>query len=190
MQEGCNLMVTHSAFLEILSSDKPTLDRYWKNLCKSYLDDDRSFRWCSKQGCDYCFQVDQYSMQTSVQCDCGFETCLLCGRERHAPAYCNVVELWDKKSNAESENLTWIMANTKPCPKCSRPIEKNQGCNHMTCRVPTCNYNFCWVCLGDWKDHGSATGGHYKCNKYEEVVKKDTNMKKDEKKREDAKSEL
>ena len=60
----------------------------------------------------------------------------------------------------------------------------------MVCRVPTCNYGFCWVCLGDWKDHGSATGGHYKCNKYEEVVKKDNNMQKEEKKREDAKSEL
>jgi ariadne-1 len=50
---------------------------------------------------------------------------LSCGKEKHAPAYCNVVAKWDKKSSAESENLTWIMANTKPCPKCQRPIEKN-----------------------------------------------------------------
>ena len=26
---------------------------------------------------------------------------------------------------------------------------------------------FCWICMGDWGEHGSTTGGYYKCNKYE-----------------------
>ena len=33
---------------------------------------------------------------------------------------------WITKNSAECENLNWILANTKPCPKCHRPIEKNQ----------------------------------------------------------------
>ena len=40
---------------------------------------------------------------------------------------------WMVKNSAESENLNWILAHTKQCPKCKRPIEKNQGCMHMTC---------------------------------------------------------
>lgn len=28
----------------------------------------------------------------------------------------------------------WIISNTKPCPSCSSPIQKTEGCNHMTCR--------------------------------------------------------
>jgi hypothetical protein len=46
---------------------------------------------------------------------------------------CATVRKWLTKNSAESENLNWILANTKPCPKCHRPIEKNQGCMHMTC---------------------------------------------------------
>lgn len=61
------------------------------------------------------------------------------------------------------------MANTKACPKCKRAIEKNQGCNHMTCKL--CTHEFCWLCLGDWKEHGQKTGGYYNCNKYEELKK-------------------
>ena len=39
---------------------------------------------------------------------------------------CKTVLKWVTKNSAESENLNWILANTKPCPKCHRPIEKNQ----------------------------------------------------------------
>jgi hypothetical protein len=50
-----------------------------------------------------------------------------------AQVSCATVRKWLTKNSAESENLNWILANTKPCPKCHRPIEKNQGCMHMTC---------------------------------------------------------
>ena len=45
---------------------------------------------------------------------------------------------WILKNSAESENLNWILAHTKQCPKCKRPIEKNQGCMHMTCSQCRC----------------------------------------------------
>ena len=34
----------------------------------------------------------------------------------------------------------------------------------MTCK---CGHHFCWLCMGDWKKHGSETGGYYACNIYE-----------------------
>ncbi len=35
--------------------------------------------------------------------------------------------MWETKNNSESENVKWILANTKNCqnPKCGLPIEKN-----------------------------------------------------------------
>lgn len=57
----------------------------------------------------------------------------------------------------------------------------------MTCKM--CTHEFCWLCLGSWKEHGSTTGGYYQCNKYEEM-KKNNIISNDEKKRENAKNEL
>ena len=76
---------------------------------------------------------------------------------------CQTVNMWLRKNSAESENANWILANTKPCPKCKRPIEKNQGCMHMVCSQ--CRSEFCWLCLGNWAEHGERTGGYYSCNR-------------------------
>jgi ariadne-1 len=42
-------------------------------------------------------------------------------------------ELWDEKINGDSETKNWMAMNTKPCPKCGKPVEKNGGCNLVMC---------------------------------------------------------
>ena len=51
--------------------------------------------------------------------------------------------------------IKWLEKKTKRCPKCSEPIEKNAGCNHMTCR---CGHQFCWLCLGPFPN---CNCGHF-----------------------------
>lgn len=46
----------------------------------------------------------------------------------------------------------------------------------MTCRM--CKYDFCWICMGGWEEHGQNTGGYYKCNKYDPSANKDKNVEK------------
>ncbi|WAQ88270.1 hypothetical protein PtA15_9A397 [Puccinia triticina] len=58
------------------------------------------------------------------------------------------------KCKDDSEMANWISANTKECTRCHLTIEKNGGCNHVTCKK--CKPEFCWVCTGIWADHGTA----------------------------------
>jgi IBR domain, a half RING-finger domain len=44
------------------------------------------------------------------------------------------------------------------CPACETVIERNDGCNHMTCR---CGHEFCWVCGEPWSNQHS-----YFCRRY------------------------
>jgi ariadne-1 len=62
---------------------------------------------------------------------------------------------------------SWEQQNTKPCPRCSSRIEKNGGCNHMTCEH--CHYEFCWICGHEWNSHN---GDAYNCNKSVDFDKK------------------
>jgi len=81
----------------------------------------------------------------------------------HRPVICNVAKMWLKKCHDDSETANWIKSNTKECSECQSTIEKNGGCNHMTCKK--CKHEFCWVCMGPWSEHGTAW---YSCNRYDD----------------------
>jgi hypothetical protein len=70
-----------------------------------------------------------------------------------------------KSKGDEIANALWVAANTKKCPRCTTPIEKDEGCNHMACRK--CRHEFCWICMKDWHTHSQQTGGYFQCNRFE-----------------------
>ncbi|CAA2995599.1 probable E3 ubiquitin- ligase ARI8 [Olea europaea subsp. europaea] len=170
-----------------LASDEDK-EKYRHYLLRSFVEDNRKTKWCPAPGCDCAIEYVVGSGNYDVTCSCLYSFCWNCTEEAHRPVDCETVAKWIMKNGAESENMNWILANSKPCPKCKRPIEKNQGCMHMTC-TPPCKFEFCWLCLGAWIDHGERTGGFYACNSYEsakqEGVYDDT-----EKRREMAKNSL
>ena len=89
--------------------------------------------------------------------------CFRCGMDYHAPTECSIIKKWLTKCADDSETANYISAHTKDCPECHICIEKNGGCNHMQCY--NCKHDFCWMCLGDWKSHGSE---YYECSRYRE----------------------
>ncbi|KAG9014383.1 hypothetical protein FRB94_012789 [Tulasnella sp. JGI-2019a] len=59
----------------------------------------------------------------------------------------------------DAASRAYVESKTKPCPACREPIEKDEGCDHMTCRPPGgCGHEFCWLCLAGYEDilkHGN-----------------------------------
>lgn len=58
----------------------------------------------------------------------------LCSTSPPTPVLNCSWSVWDEKTSGDSETRNWMAANTKPCPKCNKPVEKNGGCNHVTCK--------------------------------------------------------
>ncbi|KAJ0230674.1 IBR domain-containing protein [Hirschfeldia incana] len=187
-EPSCHVAIGRDMVEKVVSEeDKEKYDRYF---LRSYIEESRKMKWCPAPGCEHAveFSATGTSINYDVTCSCSHRFCWNCKEDAHSPVDCATVSQWILKNSAEAENTTWILANSKACPKCKRPIEKNHGCMHMTCGPP-CKHEFCWLCLGAWSAHGSGTGGYFACNKYEKV-KREGLYDEAERKREMAKSSL
>ncbi|WIA08252.1 hypothetical protein OEZ85_007696 [Tetradesmus obliquus] len=190
----CKAEVPVALVHEVLQLEPKTAElvpRYDNYALRSFVEDNRAMVWCVGVNCENAVEccVDRAPDEPlDVVCSgCDTTFCFNCKEEAHRPVSCDTVRKWITKNSAESENLNWILANTKPCPKCYRPIEKNQGCMHMTCSQ--CRHEFCWLCNGTWSEHGERTGGFYACNRYE-AAKKTGEYDGEQRRRENAKHSL
>ncbi|KAI8147405.1 hypothetical protein BJV82DRAFT_595364 [Fennellomyces sp. T-0311] len=165
-QDKCHMVVDESVVARLV--DTKTKTRYARLLGRTFVDDNDAFRWCPSPDCEYAIEchipgVSLTATVPTVECGEGHKFCFGCSLPDHQPAVCSLVKKWLQKCKDDSETANWISAHTKDCPKCQSAIEKNGGCNHMTCRK--CRYEFCWVCMGPWSEHRSS---YYACNRYDE----------------------
>lgn len=148
-------------------------NRYEKFLIDNFVMSAETLKWCPGKDCRKAVDLEASKFmkfsQKNIKCECGCTFCMSCEKEAHMPAKCDQFALWLNLimgKNAKVDEL-WMQLHTKKCPQCKVNIEKNMGCMHMTCK--NCSYEFCWLCLGDWKGlHGAKTGGFYACNIYKE----------------------
>lgn len=124
-----------------------------------------------------------------AMCDNNHMFCVSCFQTAHSPCTCANYPQWfqlvqeetksvlpnggagDAAATASGDdiaNALWVAANTKRCPRCATAIEKDEGCNHMSCRK--CRKEFCWICMQDWSLHSENTGGYFQCNRFQEAA--------------------
>jgi len=155
--------------------DEAQFLRYQWFLLKAFVDNSPKTQWCSNpQACGYAAYYSGVDLPPvlEVKCKCGFRFCFHCGEEAHQPCTCKQVATWQAmRTGEEGQNALWLSQNTKRCPNCKVHIEKNEGCMHMICKI--CFHEFCWLCKGNWTEHGDKTGGYYSCNRYD-PLKHDT----------------
>ncbi|CAG8958639.1 hypothetical protein HYFRA_00009956 [Hymenoscyphus fraxineus] len=164
--DGCNRIIDAKSLDLLVAADLQ--QRYHELLTRTYVEDKEHLKWCPAPDCPNAIECgikkkDLVRVVPTVACGCDYKFCFGCILADHQPAPCELVKRWLKKCADDSETANWISAHTKECPKCNSTIEKNGGCNHMTCRK--CKHEFCWMCMGLWSEHGTSW---YNCNRFEE----------------------
>uniref|UniRef100_A0A915K898 RBR-type E3 ubiquitin transferase n=1 Tax=Romanomermis culicivorax TaxID=13658 RepID=A0A915K898_ROMCU len=163
MNSTCHLLLSEDRILDVLQSSPHLLARYLRLSFQDLVQSHPCLRYCPGPDCSRIIYAN-CPLPRRVLCEeCRSSYCFLCGLDYHAPADCETIRKWLTKCADDSETANYLTANTKDCPHCGVCIEKSGGCNHMACSK--CKYHFCWVCTGDWKNHGSQ---YYECSKYKE----------------------
>ncbi|XP_064410854.1 ankyrin repeat and IBR domain-containing protein 1 isoform X2 [Latimeria chalumnae] len=169
--------------------------RYLQFDIKAFVENNPAIKWCPTAGCERAVRLTKQVSGTTgtdplsfpllrapaVDCGKGHLFCWECLGEAHEPCDCQTWKKWLQKitemkpeelagvseAYEDAANCLWLLTNSKPCANCKSPIQKNEGCNHMQCAK--CKYDFCWICLEEWKKHSSSTGGYYRCTRYEVI---------------------
>lgn len=162
MAQMCNVRVPEDLVLTLVTR-AVMREKYQQFAFKDYVKSHPELRFCPGPNCQIIVRSREIAPKRSVCTSCNTSFCFKCGMDYHAPTDCQVIRKWLTKCADDSETANYISANTKDCPKCHICIEKNGGCNHMQCF--NCKYDFCWMCLGDWKTHGSE---YYECSRYKD----------------------
>jgi len=88
--------------------------------------------------------------------DIGDGSCLDFLKHQHSLRWAGKSEeSGDKAEDKKAEEFfAEVGESSKQCPYCNVWIEKNGGCQHMTCH--SCRGEFCWLCNGKWRGHSSC----------------------------------
>ena len=101
-------------------------------------------KYCPTADCRMVYRVSTDGRRHTCG-ECLAEICTSCHMQYHSGLTC---AMFRSERRVEGRLKEWMMedpSNRKNCPKCNTPIEKNEGCNHMTCSH--CHSHMCWLCL-------------------------------------------
>ncbi|KAL1525634.1 hypothetical protein AB1Y20_020487 [Prymnesium parvum] len=187
----CRVAATPPEVKQLIPPD--LYERYEKQLLQASLDEMQDVVWCPR--CEYpALQDPANEGQSSVLATCAkcaFCFCSECRQSWHGLAPCaNLAQRWRAADEAGREALRrrygdkvmeevqsgeWMLENTKACPRCSTKIQKNGGCNHITCR--NCNHEWCWLCGARYEQGHFKTGN---CEQFSQDFFDEVNLTREE----------
>ncbi|XP_051960548.1 E3 ubiquitin-protein ligase RNF14-like [Xyrauchen texanus] len=143
--------------------------RYDRLLLQSSLDRMTDVVYCPRKSCCMAVMVEPDSTM-GICPSCRYAFCTKCKQTYHGLSLCKedevlrLLEVYQAASAAEKMRLNkeykrmifkraknealsekYVKNNCKQCPSCGANIQKDEGCNKMSCS--SCRQNFCWICL-------------------------------------------
>lgn len=165
---------------EIILSDEEIVNsiealytgRYYQVITNDFVLSNRMLRWCTGKKCTNAIEMIDIVKQPGVRCSCGSHFCFSCSYYVHDLISCDLMKKFQLLKSKDLASANWIAENCKQCPKCRTEINKNGGCNHMTCR--SCNHEFCWICMLNYNTHNyqPCAGVKIDLNNTDDAIKK------------------
>lgn len=122
--------------------DAELLRLYCSRRVSDYVTGSSDLRACPGRDCESIVKrIDED--QANVECStCQTRFCWKCNFEDHWPLDCSHAADWILRATSETKSQWWIVKNTKLCPGCRVPVNKNGGCPHMHCSK--CGMDWDW----------------------------------------------
>ncbi len=153
--ENCDRRFTNKIVRNIVGYFSPKRTRFQELADREYLNSLPNSQQCPTPDCKYIME-DRGTRAHPVRCpECNQRYCSHCLLSHTRSISCRQAK--DQQlSDADKKSARYVNSNSTPCPNCGINIQKNGGCNHMTCRK--CRCNFCWLCLAHYKTYDLYRG--------------------------------
>jgi len=126
--------------------DEHMLQKYQEYSLASVVErNPKSFSCCPTVNCSYMFFYANGD-GTDFGCPlCKKRYCLNCKVEYHTGSTCDQYQQWSRENGMADESFSDFAtgAKFKQCPGCRHWVEKEDGCDHITC---ICENEFCYIC--------------------------------------------
>ena len=126
--EGCTaeLRETSPYFVKLREADRQKLMKIRRN---KYILMNPEIKICRKEDCDGFLNTDSLKNE-----------CEIC-KESHCPKCLEVTH--KGRCDKSTARVLEKKYKLKHCPNCKMVVQKNTGCDHITCH---CSYEFCYLC--------------------------------------------
>lgn len=143
-------------------------EKYDQRLILRHLEQMPDFVWCAHNcGSGQLYNPEGSTDPIVVCTKCQQHTCFKHRTVWHVDMSCDQYDMVTSQPSSTDATNKWLELFTKLCPQCKYHIQKNEGCDHMTCRY--CKHEFCWECLADYKLIANQGQSHHNrlCSQYQ-----------------------
>ncbi|KAI1183974.1 hypothetical protein F5B17DRAFT_443013 [Nemania serpens] len=136
----CCFVIAKELLHELGALTGEELKRYTAKM--EELTNPRGSLYCWGEDCGTFIPSSSRTRRVGECVQCGRKTCKSCRAKSHFGA-CDAAKMKAAKETEESIHQLAEVKGWKRCPNCSNFVQKNGGCNHMTCH---CGQSFCYRC--------------------------------------------
>ena len=171
----CNFLLNIASIMKYVKSNA-LFKIYYNKLVQNIILRDENFKQCPTTNCSHIAVKHNLKLQklntniaSVVSCVCNKTWCFDCQNEEHWPASCELFERYQQQFKKDLGiicdqygHIYRTNVHYGKCPYCVSPINKNGGCNHISC---VCGEHLCWKCLKplhDWEEECSEAIGSEK----------------------------